>query len=53
MAPSENTGLIADLRKAVNDVLATEESVVLDDTPGALLLCCELEKILNNGLKGN
>ena len=32
--------------------MSTKETAVLDDTPGALLLCWVIEKILNNGLKG-
>ena len=41
-----------ELKQAIHNILSSGESVVLDDTPGALLLCYSLEKILNHGLKG-
>lgn len=44
--------LVSELKNASQDILATGENFILDETQGVFQLCFVLEKILNHGLKG-
>ena len=44
--------LVIELKNAAEEILATGETFILDDTSGVFQLCFVLEKVLNNGLKG-